>query len=199
MDENQTKGTHDMKLTFGPWRRLRALQLQYGTLATQHEAQSKALKEWEISYRKMGEKFERQVEGLRKSGISLANDYNTAIERLKTCEAVRNACEEMPALGKAALADALAGVDPENRLWRALLTVLRGQEEQEAEYALRPGLTSEERHYYAGRAASLLEMRFGLVRKQQELAGAVDRTEAMPPGAWTTVGAKQEANLNPEI
>lgn len=59
----------------------------------------------------------------------------------------------------------LAATTADNPLWRALHTLLARQTELERDYALRPGLTDDDRQYYAGRAAGLLEFQAGLTAK----------------------------------
>lgn len=64
---------------------------------------------------------------------------------------------------------ALAGITPEHPLWQAVLSLVDEHAAGETEAALRPNLTSEQRHYTAG-AAATADYLSQMLRDAQRLA-----------------------------
>jgi hypothetical protein len=64
---------------------------------------------------------------------------------------------------EAEILQGLAGISEENRMWVGVLAVVKLVEEEEMGFALMPGSTDEARHYNAGRAAGVVDLRKRLV------------------------------------
>lgn len=67
-------------------------------------------------------------------------------------------------LFEAKLLEGLKGIAEDNRMWTGVLAVLELSADEETGFALMAGITSEARHYNAGRAAALVDARKRLVR-----------------------------------